>query len=205
MIILLTSFVAGSFFVLERRKRWWIVLVVLVVALNFSYFKPEKFLYVSDSELLSGEQWVRQIKRSIFDFLPIYAKEPPAELAPARYQILTGDTQISDFKEGTNWLSFSSETKTHTIIRLSRYFFPNWKVFVDGKEIPVDYKNNSLGLTTFILGEGKHLIDVRLYDTPIRSLANVITLAGFAIIVILFLISFSKVRKWILYYQKGIS
>lgn len=201
----LISFLSGSIFVLSQRKKWWVALVVLVVALNFSYFQPQKFLQISNEQLLSGEQWVRQIKRSIFDFLPIYAKEPPAELASNRYQILTGDSQIFDFKEGTNWLSFKTDTKNHTIIRLSQYYFPDWKVFVDGNEIVVDYKNNSLGLMTFILGKGGHTVEARLYDTPIRSLSNLITLAGAGITVFLFLISFVRVRKWVLYYRKRIN
>lgn len=199
------SFISGSFFVLSNRKKWWIILIVLVVAFNFSYFKPEKFLQITNEELLSGKLWEKQIKRSIFDFLPIYAKEPPAELASSRYQILTGDSQISDFNEGTNWISFKAETKTHTIIRLSQYYFPDWKIFVDGSPIIFDYKNNSLGLMTFILGKGNHTIEARLYDTPIRSLSNLITLVGFGITVFLFFISFVRVRKWILYYRKGIN
>lgn len=206
LVIFFISFVSGSFFVSgKRRKIWWVALVVLVLGFNFSYFRPEKFLQITDEELLSGKNWDKQIKRSIFDYLPIYAKEPPAELVNVRYQILTGDSQVSDFKEGTNWISFKTETRTHSIIRLSQYYFPDWRVFVDGKEIQIDYKNNSLGLTTFILGKGNHTIEVRLYDTPIRSLSNLMTAGGFGITAFLFLISFVRVRKWILYYRKGIN
>ena len=206
LVIFFISFVSGSLFVSgKRRKIWWVALVVLVLGFNFSYFRPEKFLQITDKELLSGKNWERQIKRSIFDYLPIYAKEPPAELATVRYQILTGDSQVSDFKEGTNWISFKADTKAHTIIRLSQYYFPDWKIFVDGKQIPVDYKNNSLGLMTFILGKGNHTIEARLYDTPIRSLSNLMTVVGFGITAFLFLISFVRVRKWILYYRKGIN
>ena len=180
-------------------------LFILVVSLNFFYFKPEKFIQTSDKELLTGANWDKQIKRSIFDYLPIYAKEPPAELAIVRYQILTGDTKLIDFKEGTNWINFKTETKTHSIIRLSQYYFPDWRIFVDGQETVVEYKNNSLGLMTIILGKGNHTINARLYDTPIRAISNTITITVFVLSSLLFLSQINRIKKWIGYYRKRIN
>lgn len=207
IIIFFVSFLSGSSMLVnfKRKNLLWIALVFLVVILNFSYFKPEKFIQTDDEKLLKGQDWDRQIKRSIFDYLPIYAQEPPAELAKERYEILTGDSQIFDFKEGTNWISFKTETRSHTIIRLSQYYFPDWKIYVDGQEVRMEYKNNSLGLMTIILGKGDHTVYARLYDTPIRSIANIISLVGFAAVALLFLISCSRVRQWIAYYRARIN
>lgn len=206
IIILFISFISGSFFLSSKRnKKWYFMLVGLVVVFNFSYFKPEKFLYVRDEELLKGENWDRQIKRSIFDFLPIFAKEPPADLAKERYKVLTGDSRVFDFYEGSNWISFKTETNTHTIIRISQYYFPDWKVFIDGKEEVVEYKNNNLGLMTIILGKGNHDIYLKLFDTKIRSVSNVLTLVSFALMVFLFIIQLKKIRGWIGYYRKRIN
>lgn len=206
LVIFFTSFLSGSFFALQYKfnKKLWILLMVLVVVLNFSYFKPEKFIQTNDQEYLSGQNWDKVIKRSIFDYLPIFATEPPAELATERYKILTGDGTIFDFKEGTNWISFKTETHTHTIIRLSQYYFPDWRIFVDGKEIKFDYKNNSLGLMTIILGEGNHNIYARLYDTPIRSISNITTLSTSIILLVLFIYQFDWVKKWVGYYRERI-
>lgn len=205
LIIFFVSFIGGSFFILEKKKIIWVVLVVLVLVFNFPYFKPEKFLFLSDLELLSGQNWDRQIKRSIFDYLPIYAKEPPAELATERYKILTGDSKIDNFNEGTNWFSFETDTKSHTIIRISQYYFPDWTIFVDGKRINVEYKNNSLGLMTIILGKGNHKVEGRLYDTPVRSISNYLTVATAALMLFLFISQLSKMREWVSYYRKRIN
>lgn len=215
LVIFFTSFLSGGIFWLQKKEnlslydkkigeKLWLLLMLLVVVLNFSYFKPEKFLNIDDKEYLSGQNWDKVIKRSIFDYLPIYAKEPPAELATERYKILTGDTRLYDFKEGTNWISFKTETRSHTIIRLSQYYFPDWKIFVDGKEIKFDYQNNSLGLMNVILGEGNHEIYARLFDTPIRSISNMITLSALTIILLLFVYQFDRVKRWVGYYRKRI-
>lgn len=206
LVIFFLSFMTGALLPVYRglRNKVFIILIILVVALNFSYFRPEKFLQVNDQDLLSGENWDRQIKRSIFDFLPIYAKEPPRDLATERYQILTGEPKVSDFKEGTNWISFKVKSLGHTIIRLSQYYFPDWKIFVNGKEAKIDYTSSGLGLMTIILGEGDHNIEARLYDTTIRTVSNLITLISAVLMVILFLLQFKGIRKWILYYRKRI-
>ncbi|MBI2596845.1 glycosyltransferase family 39 protein [Candidatus Daviesbacteria bacterium] len=206
IITFFISFISGSLLLsLQNRKNLWLTFLILVVVLNFLYFKPGKFINTNDKDYLSGQNWDRIIKRSIFDYLPIFAKEPPAELATERYQILTGDSKIYDFTEGTNWLKFKTETKSHTIIRLSQYYFPNWKIFVDGKEINFEYKDNSLGLMTIILGEGNHNVEARLFDTPIRLLSNYITLVTILLITSLFISQIRSIRKWYFYYKKGIN
>lgn len=205
IITLFTSFVSGSFFISDGRKKiWWFLLVVLVVVFNFSYFRPEKFLQVTDEDLLKGDNWDKQIKRSIFDYLPIYAKEPPAELAKERYKILTGDSRIYDYSAGSNWIKFKTETNTHTIIRISQYYFPNWRVFIDGKEGILEYRNNNLGLMTIILGKGKHDISLRLFDTRLRSASNALTVITSVFLLFLFIVQLKKVRHWIEYYRKRV-
>ncbi len=207
MIIFFLCFICGSFVLtnLKFKRMIWLVLIILVVILNFSYFRPEKFIQTSDSQRLSDGDFDKQIKRSIFDYLPIFAKAPPAELATKRYEILTGDATVYNYSEGTNWISFNALTKTHTIVRLSQYYFPDWKIYIDGVETKVDYKSNSLGLMTIILGEGDHKVYARLYDTQIRLISNWLSIAGFTILAALYITSFKRVRRWMAYYKKGIS
>lgn len=207
LIAFFICFISGSVTLAElKNTRLWVgVLIIAVVVLNFSYFRPEKFIQTGDTKLLTGVSWDKQIKRSIFDYLPIFAKEPPAELATERYKILTGDSRIYDFREGTNWFNFKADTKSHTIIRLSQYYFPDWKIFVDGIQSPIEYKDNSLGLMTLILGKGTHTISARLYDTPVRTIGNIISLVTFLGILVILVTQFKKVRRWISYYRKSLN
>lgn len=137
-------------------------------------------------------------------FLPKSAQEKPQIVFDSPYQILAGDSQVSNFLEGSNWFRFEINTKTHTIIRLSRFYFPNFKIFIDGEQTQVEYKNNSLGLMTIILGEGNHIVEGRLFDTTVRSVSNIITVFTLGIFIILFIVQFKKVRGWVKYYRKAI-
>lgn len=137
-------------------------------------------------------------------YLPKSAAEKPLTAVDSSYQLLTGDSSISNFKQGTNWVRFETNTKTHTIIRLSQVYFPNFKIFIDGKEAQVEYKNNSLGLMTIILGEGKHIVEGRLFDTPIRIISNIATVISAVLALLLGIVQFKRVRYWLDYYKKRI-
>lgn len=140
-----------------------------------------------------------------FRYLPTSAAEKPQKAADSKYQILTGDSDVFNFKQGTNWQGFETNTKTHTIIRLSQFYFPQWKIFIDGKETQVEYKNNSLGLMTIILGKGKHTVEGRLFDTPIRSISNVVTGVSVILTLLLWITQLKGVRYWINYYRKRVN
>ena len=145
-----------------------------------------------------------KVNGNSINYLPVSVSEVPKGYTEESFQILTGESEIFDFKQGSNYINFKTETRTHTIIRLSQPYFPNWKIFIDGKETNVEYKNNSLGLMTIILGKGDHVISGRFFDTPIRIISNVLTIATFLFILLLFLYQKKWVKRWISYYKKGI-
>lgn len=183
-IIFFISIIAGSLFLFLKNRNSNLVFtffLVLLLVLNFSYFSPEKFFYLNDKEYLSDTNWDRQIKRSIFDYLPKSAKFPPAELATVKYEILSGTTEVSDYAEGSNWVKFKVVSEQGSTIRLSKYYFPNWKVKIDDKFVNFNYEND-LGLITFDLPSGTHIVEAKLYDTPIRTVGNLITLITILIV-----------------------
>jgi hypothetical protein len=207
LVIFFISFVSGGiFFAFQHHKRikWlWIGLVILVVVLNFAYFRPQKFYnYSSDKEILTGPKFEHYKMYAIFDYLPKSAEAPPAGPAPAPYEVITGNLEIKDFAQGSNWMRFTTFTKTHTILRLSQYYFPEWKIKIDGIDTKFDYKS-SLGLMTILLGKGNHTVEAQLHDTPIRTLGNLISSLGFIAFALLTLLSFEKGRKRLAYYLKA--
>ncbi len=194
IIIFAIAIMSGSVLMLIRPKYKMLVYVVgiaLIVGLNFSYFRPEKFLNITDQSILSGSSWDSQIKRSIYDYLPIYAKAPPAELATVRYQLVSGGTSINNFKENSQSLNFSSTSLTPVEFRWSQYYFPDWQILVDNQKVAIDY-HNDLGLITFIIPSGNHKVVGQFKDTPIRTYSNWASLAAVTLTFGLFLI---KIRK----------
>ena len=182
LVVFSFSTAAGSIAILFNRNkkfRIWSIITISVLSLFFysPQFRPKAWLDITDEQKFSGEEWQKQLTISIFDYLPIYAQFPPTEKAPDKPQVVDGSMDVVEGKKGTNWQIWELEVYENSIVELSLYYFPGWKVFVDDEEVSIDYENE-LGLIRFEMTKGTHKVKAKLTNTPIRSIGNVVSLVG---------------------------
>lgn len=187
LVIFSSSFLVGSLISLPVVKiklniALFIASLVGMLFLYQPYFMIEKPIPLTDREKLSGALWDLQRTAGIFDYLPKTAKFPPGKAVPESVEILSGTATVNNFKKGTNWLSFTIESSTGAKLKLPVIDFPEWKIFVDEKQIQFDNKND-LGQPTFDISSGKHQIFAKLFDTPIRTMANLISAISFILVI----------------------
>lgn len=119
---------------------------------------------------------------SIFDYLPIYAKQPPSQRAPDTPIIIDGEAEVVSGEKGTDWQKWNiSVSSSEASVRLPLYDFPGWKVWVDKEEVPINHENE-LGLITFLMPEGRHEVLAKLTDTPVRKVGNIVSLVGLVMV-----------------------
>ena len=169
-----------------------IILIAVSLALNISFFVPKDWLNITDAEKFSGTFWEKQLTISIFDYLPIYGILPPWSKAPDFPEVLSGNVKFLEYKKGSDFQTGVLEATKDSMIRIPLFDFPGMEVRVDGNV--VSHVNNNCsgerycrGLITFSVPSGKHNIEIRLRDTPIRRIGNVLTLISIVILIILFL------------------
>lgn len=179
------ALLSGSFFLLlkDQKKSFALALVMIfaVIFFNFSFFQPERILKITDEEkLFSAKGWNKLQTDAIFDYLPIYAPQPPAGPAPSEPWFARGEGgEIKDFQKGTNWEKFKVEVIGESVIKLPLYDFPGWQVLANGKPVEINHQNE-LGLISFHLGAGSYQVEVKLKDTPVRKTSNLISLVAWA-------------------------
>lgn len=176
------------------------LIIVSVFILHGSFFQPKEWIEISDEDKFSGEFWEKQLTISIFDYLPTFAKFPPNKKAPDLPEILNGEVEFVTYKKGSNFQAGEIEVLKDATIRLPLFDFPGMKVKVDGldsQHTHDDCRNQEycLGLITFNVPFGKHSIEAKLYDTPIRQTGNIITIISIFILITLFL-SGKKYEKY---------
>ena len=182
-----TASILGGFVISAIKEKWQhsvcVAIILLAIVLNWNYFKPKEFYSINDAQKLSGESWDLQRRGALLDYLPTTALEP-REAAQDRPFAVSGEVEISKFINRSNRWEFLAEVKDKAEIEVPVYYFPNWKIKVDGKVYPLSY-NNLLGRISLSLAPGNYKVEGSFKNTPLRSVANAITvisiigLAGF--------------------------
>lgn len=179
------SFIAGSIVVLMKPfgKLKVIIpsfLVILLVIINWNYFLPDEGQMgpLTDREKFSAAAWDLQRTAGIFDYLPKGAYENPKEPPKTLGEFMEGKGVITAEKEGTNWASFNIKVDSEkSVVRISIYQFPNWIITIDGKRVE-NYvpKSEFWGRMYVEIPKGEHQINLKLFNTPIRTFANMVSL-----------------------------
>jgi len=155
-----------------------LVLVVLALVL---YWPTSRI--VSWRLSFSDSEYGKLVKTNI-NFLP------DTEFAPKTAQILPlleakgarsdssffagRELEMRDFHEQNLTFTAQLTTPQVTQVSASQFAFPGWQVKVDGKTVTLGV--GEFGLINFNLPQGRHLVRVEFTDTPIRKIANVISL-----------------------------
>ena len=197
---LIFSFLGGVFISLAGKYRYLlgILIVVILFGLQVNFFKPVSWLKIGDKEKFSSVYLQKQVTASIFDYLPIYAKLPPEAKAPDLPEVLAGKAEFRDYFKTSDYQKGKLEIIDKAVIRLPLFDFPGMKVTLDNKEIT--HVNNNctkekfcLGLITFEAEAGVYDFAVRLNNTPLRSISNLVSLGSLMILVFLLFVKNEKI------------
>ena len=131
----------------------------------------------SDAEYFSPAEFARSQRGSIEDYLPTAIKLIPERPPEAPALVVAGSARILSAAAGTDWLRLRIEAAAPSGLEVAVYDFPNWRVRVDGETAPHAASRPS-GLITFAVPAGAREVDVRLEDTGVRRLGNLLSLAS---------------------------
>lgn len=178
-------------------KQWLIAVVVVVVSLGCiityqKYFKPERYLYVTDRNLTSFEEIAWRVSRTSFEFVPAGVKTTKSDLnttildmdenriARNKYQLTNGIANVSNVRTKFHDKQFTIDVFSQSVLfRLNTYNFPGWTAYIDGMKTTIQ-DNNPQKLITITVPKGRHTLRFVFQDTPVRAIANMISLVSVA-------------------------
>lgn len=167
---------------IKSNKAVFVTGIFLILVMFYGrVFYPSEYLDVTDSEKFSGASWVRQQTISIFDYLPKGAKAPPASRAPEYAYSPDATLNVLEVAKGTNWQEWKLATASESIAVFPVFNFPTWIATIDGVEVPIT-DDNDLGLITIKMPEGEHNVYLKLHNTPLRTISNIISLAALLLV-----------------------
>jgi hypothetical protein len=98
------------------------------------------------------------------------------------FNVQSGNAGVKNLVWKTNYHKFEIDAGETSVINDKTHYWPGWKVYVDGKEVPLidPYDQLSQGTLAFQVDPGKHVAESRLTEPPINKLANIISLLSLA-------------------------
>ena len=174
LIAVSTAFVSGSLFLpaLRMNERladglMW-TLIILFLAAGFPHAKPQGYLDLNDADITPSIIAAHDRGTGLGQLDPIWVKQPLFSPFAPRLNFIEGVGQASAYKKTYTEYGFITESTEAARMRLNLFYFPGWKVFVDGLERPIEVEPLT-GVMEFSLEPGKHRIQVQFTDTPIRK------------------------------------
>ncbi len=197
---LFSSFLAGSAvaavyaFSKSRITAVFSALLLLIILFypNLKLFRPQTYLDVNDSYYTSDEFLKWKISKTSFEFVPKGVKTvqelskaegtkitqlaiTPDQIATQPFSVISGIGEIKTERNVPGNLKLQTKSNEPISIQLNTFDFPGWEVRIDGKKT-LYRSDNDLRLISVDVPLGKHTLEARFRNTPIRTLANLLTL-----------------------------
>ena len=120
-----------------------------------------------------------------YEYETIWTEGRPGQPARSRLLIQSGSADIVQVGGSSQQQRFKLTARTRTRLRLSTFYFPGWRVFVDDHERPIEYWNPS-GLIEFVVERGEHVVEARFEPTPEGWLGRALAGLGLLALVLTF-------------------
>jgi len=191
--ILIASFLSGSIVYFCRSKIVATCLVLIAFFLGIGYAKPAHYLYRDDSYYISRSNFIDGTNSPGNVFNTVYF-DTGIDKEKKKIKFLKGEGKIDQEIVKTTYYKFAIEASKQSEAQVNTAYFPDWSVFVDGRKTKIDITDE--GLFSFNLDRGNHEVEVRLVNTTVRNLADLLFFTSIALLVTLFIKAlFATIRK----------
>lgn len=157
-------------------------LIFSAILLNYSYARPEYFTNRPESFYATNEGTTTVAN----EYLPIWVKSAPTGRAAQLVEIIAGQGEINQLTTNSRRVNFVINSETESVVQINKIYFPGWQVKRDGEKLAFNYDNPG-GVIRFPVSAGKHAIVAEFGETPVRLTADIISLLGLGIIIVLVL------------------
>jgi hypothetical protein len=194
------SFIGGYLLVFKfNQKLKYILSAVIIIACLIFYgqnFKPSKYLNVNDDYYNNINTIRTKISAMAFEYVPtgIATKKSAlnttvvdidySEIASATATPLSENITINTLVDKPQYKKFEYRASDPSKIQVNTFSFPGWKVFINSREISYNDKNK-LKLITIDVPKGSGIVEVKLTDTTVRKVANILSVIGIVLIFVL--------------------
>lgn len=156
--------------------------IIFVIFFHYKYFRPQEYLPKTSSDYTNISHLRWEASKISNEYLPKDFPPPrnPNELSLSRVATKPEiSTKVLIDKSTENLLNTKGDG--YSTVSIMSANFPGWKVWVDTQKVELA----SSQFLTFTISRGTHVIESKFTNTPVRSLANLISLFGLVLLAVI--------------------
>jgi hypothetical protein len=188
VIIVFLSMIAGSIALLWQRLPLKLgysitgLAIIVTILIQGKVFRPEA--YLEDNNLLYYSDAVKiqnHMSGIIPDFLPIDANLKLTTPPFSRFLITPPPHRIEALIDRTSEFFVTASINQASIFKANIYYFPGWTIYLDGKQVQpqVDPTNGTIDIP--LPKTGDVVISGKFQETPLRTVADTISVVSLLI------------------------
>ena len=176
------SVLAG--FVISKIKFPYLVALFIIILTFYSNRNHLRINQILDWQLPFYLQ-LEKTTNSYDEYTPKWVRNEMVEKPRQKVEFLDGSAEINIIKNKSNYLDFELNTKEKGKVRINTVYYPGWQIQVNNRPVIIDYNQN--GLMEFAVDKGRSKIIVKLTETSLRLVSDILTLVtlGFIVFIII--------------------
>ncbi len=185
-------------YLLQKFNKAWlgVLLIVVVCTLRFPQFYGKNYTIFPESYYSFTSHNLHAVVMN-----PIWStRSEDYPIETLKPKILEGDGTITINSVKDTMRSYTIEANTELHMIDFTFYFPGWKLRIDGKETPIQYQDpaqNYKGVITYYVPQGTHQVELKFEDTAIRKIAKLLSLMSLGVIA-LFAVFHKRLQKLLL-------
>lgn len=186
--VLAVSVLAGGSLFLFHDRRKGMVLALSLAALIFSgVFYCRAFGYQKLDYRSAGEYLYASLPMDNMEMLPKWVRKVSLNSPAQKLQVWAGMAAVG--RVDHRWLDsrYEINSLTPAVLAYHSYYFPGWQVSIDGKTAQIN-SDNQYGLIVFTVPPGSHAVRIHFGTTPVRRMAESISLSAAFVVFLLGLV-----------------
>src|SRR3989338_54000 len=154
-------------------------LIILLTLLNSQAFILGVKVKNTPDSLFSTNEATTTVQD---EYMPKWVKRKPTDHFREKVEIVNGRAEIKDIAYDNKKIEFTVFSNENAKVRVNTIYYPGWVAKVNGREKPIDYKNE-LGVMDVALDKGENKVELSFNETPLRFGADVLTIFSFIILI----------------------
>jgi hypothetical protein len=161
------------------------ILLVITVLLSLGFAKPKEYINKPDVYYATNDATTT----SMDELMPIWVlNKPQARYKGSKVELEKPKGTIYNLIYNSHSIKFRVLSERANTLLVNTVYFPGWKFFLRGEQVPINYKNSD-GLIRLEIPAGNHLVEGKFTETPVRFWSNIISLTSFIVLISLLLYS----------------